>query len=350
LTEDPRKSRVRGRQSLSGGCWLSRLSRAVRSATLFGALPHPAGARFLGRGILRANPADARGCAVIRASGVRHAAEAWIWRALVRRLRPETVLDIGANYGEMTLLLPRSIHVHVFEPQQRVWPWLERSLQNRDRATLHRMALSDRDGSAVLHVPDLWSGTASLTGPIRHARFPDDKHEAVPCEVRRLDTLLPGLRGPLVFKIDVEGHELAVLQGMRGTLARAGAFAGLIECNHMHLASAGSSAAALADSLENAGAHVFHLNDGGTLVAGAPATASGDLIVTSDLATVHGLRLPWTLRRSSWSAPEWVRNTASVLPRWTRMLSSMRLGMRLPRTRDPGHDRAPARRFGPIIS
>jgi FkbM family methyltransferase len=126
-------------------------------------------------------------------------------------------LDVGSNRGLYTTHLRRCARaVHAFEPL----PHLARriALAYPD-VVVHPMALSDGQGLAQLRVPgrnyswatiegtNTWSGSSHVVTTVR-----------VPMDT--LDSL--GLRDVGFMKIDVEGHELAVLRGAEATLQREG--------------------------------------------------------------------------------------------------------------------------------
>lgn len=130
--------------------------------------------------------------------------------------RGKMAIDIGANFGPYTgtllALVPRVV---AFEPNPalaarlcRAWP----------SATVEQCALGDAPGEAMLHMPTNHHGTP-LTG---HASIADgmtwDKEIAFTVPVRTLDSF--DFRDVGFIKIDVEGHEQAVLRGARATIER----------------------------------------------------------------------------------------------------------------------------------
>jgi FkbM family methyltransferase len=139
-------------------------------------------------------------------------------------LRPGmTMVDAGAHVGQYTLLASAVVgpagRVVAFEPH----PVLNQVLRrNVIRAGCANVAVSPLalgraagTGTLVLHPPDNF-GASSLRPGDAAAHRP-----RVPVEVATLDEALDRLGVPAVdlAKIDVEGAELDVLDGARGTLA-----------------------------------------------------------------------------------------------------------------------------------
>lgn len=143
-----------------------------------------------------------------------------------RRLEPElrrlddfcprhgTALDIGAWYGPWSRALARRVdRVVAFEPNPAVADVLARTAP--PRVEVVRAAVTDRAGEETLWVPDTGMGTeavASLRPPTEQAAHAI----RVPCTT--IDQL--GIDDVTMIKLDVEGAELGVLRGARGTLAR----------------------------------------------------------------------------------------------------------------------------------
>jgi len=150
----------------------------------------------------------------------------------------DTVIDVGASFGIFTFELSRLVgpagRVHAIEPDPPSVARLEELRHTRPNITVHPLALSDRTGTATLHVPVVRGrrvGTlASLAVPSWHAGM---DHVASTVELMPLDSILPGEGRPVSFvKIDVEGHELAVLRGATATLRTRPAM--LIEIEQRH--------------------------------------------------------------------------------------------------------------------
>jgi FkbM family methyltransferase len=139
--------------------------------------------------------------------------------ALTRVLSAGTVFwDIGAHIGFFTILASRVIRsngrVHAFEPMPLNRRRLERTIElNRaDNVTVHGLAVSGMDGSAILHghqANAMWTLVAERG---------DANGVTVDC--RTIDTLAADLGDPAIIKIDVEGAELDVLRGGLATIQR----------------------------------------------------------------------------------------------------------------------------------
>lgn len=120
-------------------------------------------------------------------------------------------LDIGANIGLYALTVAHSglvPEIHAFEPDPRNYAQFLGNLylnHMTGRIHPHQLALSDKTGELRFHLsPDASTG---------HTRVANADEDAVVFKAERLDHVLP-VQGKKVFmKIDVEGHELAVLQG-----------------------------------------------------------------------------------------------------------------------------------------
>ncbi len=140
--------------------------------------------------------------------------------ALVRKqVSPgQTVLDIGANRGAYTYWLAKATgptgSVYAFEPQPELARYIEDSAQSfrLPNVKVVNTALSNENGMAELFRPDDHPlGGATLE------EIPGHPGTYMLIEKQRLDDFVaqtPDLPRPISFiKLDVQDHELRVLQG-----------------------------------------------------------------------------------------------------------------------------------------
>ncbi len=144
-------------------------------------------------------------------------------KEIIRAANLPIVLDIGANIGLYTVslgLLPEVAQVHAFEPVRANFNQLCGNifLNNLDgKVEAHRIAVGSSRSTAVIHVEPASTGRSRLDPAYSGDAEAFTHRETV--EVFRLDEFLP-ITGQRIFaKIDVEGHAVDALKGMRDLLA-----------------------------------------------------------------------------------------------------------------------------------
>lgn len=135
---------------------------------------------------------------------------------------PSLVYDVGAYTGVMSVLAALSnseTNIHLFEPIDRTVERAKINIRSNGigkQVKLHNKAVSDRGGSEKINLyrneDFLGTGNSIYNKDIEVV---DEK--TIQCVM--LDEHLPEL-SPTIVKIDVEGHELACLIGMKNTLRR----------------------------------------------------------------------------------------------------------------------------------
>jgi FkbM family methyltransferase len=308
---DCRKIKVYGRQLFR---FSHELALSFRNMILFRAFPTPDGAWFIGRGRLFVDLTDRRGLRVRRRIGVSSAPSTAIWQQMVKSAAWQTVLDIGANYGEMTLSVRYGScsTVYLFEANPYLKPYLARSIAaHRDsaRMQLYQCVVSDKEGRTKFTVDRKWSGTSSAMVPFRDPEGlfkggGEEIFEEVDLVACPIDVMLESRDvGPLVFKIDVEGYEFHVLRGMARTLAKASCFIGLVEVDTDRLAAAGEPAHELVPYLSQFGVVARIGRDGPPKVINPswrpPPAFHTDLLLASDPGLLSSFRLPYLVRGPS---------------------------------------------------
>ena len=175
------------------------------------------------------------------------------WRAWKTRLRDQrceiaalqvalkdggVAIDVGANKGSYVYWLAtwsRGAQVVAFEPQKKLAQYLTGALQRvgLQHARVENLAISDQVGEITLYVPgDADSPGASLERSVS---------EKTNCHEERVSMTTLDIyaqahcKGPVkALKIDVEGHEWAVLKGAAHIL-RTDKPLLIVECEERHL-------------------------------------------------------------------------------------------------------------------
>jgi FkbM family methyltransferase len=140
----------------------------------------------------------------------------------------EVVVDVGANFGLFARRLARLVghtgHVHLFEPHPDHQEQLRR-FGKSSQVTFMPVALSDHTGTGELRIPQLDGGSIESMATLEDDAPPGKGFDAsfgrVQIQVETFDRALASEPRPISFvKCDVEGHELAVLQGGSDRFAR----------------------------------------------------------------------------------------------------------------------------------
>lgn len=134
----------------------------------------------------------------------------------------EVAVDVGANIGHMTSVMAWRAGQHgkiiSIEPHPELFEELRfnisrwQNLMNAPDIVLHNLAVSDRTGLALLHVPQAFRANRGIAS-LLESSAQESSSETHSVNVTTLDALIPGIEKIGVLKIDVEGYELAVLRG-----------------------------------------------------------------------------------------------------------------------------------------
>ena len=163
-------------------------------------------------------------------------------RLIHRLLKPGSwFVDVGANLGYFTLLAAKwtapAGRIDAFEPDPINRQRLEEHLKENgllDRVRVHPIAASSQSGEVELTHPQS-AGTNHGMASIYKSLAGDGTTFKVP--TARLDELIEGT--PDLIKIDVEGAELSVIEGMEKFLGSANPPKLIIEHNPTSCAAAG---------------------------------------------------------------------------------------------------------------
>jgi len=134
---------------------------------------------------------------------------------------PWVIFDVGANVGGYSKMVIQALKpaghpfkIYAFEPARETFNVLQSSLSNSSEVILNSYALGENSGTAELYSDSALSGLASFYN--RDLAYIDsalDSRETV--KIKRLDEfcLENSIEQIDFLKMDVEGHELAVLTG-----------------------------------------------------------------------------------------------------------------------------------------
>ena len=125
----------------------------------------------------------------------------------------DVVLDVGANFGYYSVLfseLARDGVVHAFEPNPKCYDVLLRNTLLRKNVVLHKKAVSDSIGRTWFFNHRGYGAGGLMPREHMRSRFHVDTVTIDSFDFGRVDWV----------KIDVEGYEGEVLEGMRDTIDR----------------------------------------------------------------------------------------------------------------------------------
>lgn len=147
---------------------------------------------------------------------------------VLKQCRPASVLDIGAHQGQFALAARAvwpSAQIHSFEPQRGPAAKYLQVLGDDAATTLHPFAIAPTAGEAEIHVSARNDSSSLLPiAQLQNELFPGTAEVATQTIVMRpLAKVLKAsdLAVPLFIKIDVQGYEAQVLQGLGSALKHA---------------------------------------------------------------------------------------------------------------------------------
>jgi FkbM family methyltransferase len=187
--------------------------------------------------------------------------------ALIRRIMGQdmTLVDLGANIGYFSLVAAQTMggagRVYSFEPDPDTYNILERNVTANGFDNVIEAisaAIADHEGTATFHQYVNDAGSSSLT--LRELPIRD----SIMVEVTTLDLWAEARGWPDIdiVKMDIEGAEVAALNGMREVSSKNEGLRLIIEFNAEALGSASSGHEELFASLRELGfKKLFVIND-----------------------------------------------------------------------------------------
>ncbi len=169
-------------------------------------------------------------------------------------------IDVGAHYGFYDVLVGLSnpaCKIFAFEPIPENHVILRKNLAlNKVNATTYQAAVSDHEGTGIFQR----SEASDNSGFIANAAA--GVLGEIEVEVTRLDQLLPMIGdSPVLIKVDTDGYELKILEGMQGLLKKCVDIRLVIELNPRGLVTNGRHPEDLLDKLTSLGFDIFFIND-----------------------------------------------------------------------------------------
>ena len=135
--------------------------------------------------------------------------------------------DVGANVGlytwEVSKICPHR-KILAFEPDPENIKLLDQTVCESDlqNLTICKCALGDQNGDVLFFQDNLTSATGCVAG--KNApwvqKYLNSSANEIRVKINALDSVVSKENNPSLIKIDVEGHEVEVLQGGRNTLTK----------------------------------------------------------------------------------------------------------------------------------
>jgi FkbM family methyltransferase len=176
----------------------------------------------------------------------------------------DTFIDVGANFGWYTVIGAKAVgatgRVIAFEPVPRNLEFLRRNVAANEcnNTKIETMALSNKSGSVTIHLArDNLGGHTMIemaTGP--------DHSDKIEVRAMTLDEYLKADTGKIaLIKIDAEGAEGYILEGMRETLQKHPDMVIFMEFTPGALGQAGFDPEAMLRRFHDQGYDIRHFND-----------------------------------------------------------------------------------------
>lgn len=144
-------------------------------------------------------------------------------------VRPDmAVLDVGAHCGWFSAVCAAvGADVHAFEPNPRLQPFLRKNIflnagPRTPRCGVHACVLGDEDKVVPMRFPHWLAGGAGLHNSDQSHFLDSLLPETIDVPMTSVDAFVArrNLERVGIIKIDVEGHEEAVIRGARETIRR----------------------------------------------------------------------------------------------------------------------------------
>jgi FkbM family methyltransferase len=192
------------------------------------------------------------------------------------------ILDIGANIGYTASLFAHAADVdatvYAFEPEPFNFSLLKTAISRRRlerKVVAMHSAVGQSNGTIQLWINDHHHGDHRIATDLLRSNVATAQYVTVP--ITSIDTFLAGrisARPVSFIKIDVQGYELAVCQGMAATVAREPRCAVAIEYMPEAMTALGYDPHALLDWFSEGGFEMYSLGKRGHLSPGMSSELS----------------------------------------------------------------------------
>jgi FkbM family methyltransferase len=187
------------------------------------------------------------------------------------------VLDVGANIGYTAAVLARAAEsgrtIYAFEPEPFNFRILQQTSQKpefKGKIVPVQLAVGSEDGSIDLWINDRHHADHRIATKTFRSAHPGSKQVSV--SLSTIDSFLESRPGQVSFiKIDVQGYELAVCQGMQTTLRRNPDTAIVLEFMPSAMRELGFEPSHLIDFFVEREFKIYQVHPRGVLSQGMPA-------------------------------------------------------------------------------
>ncbi|MFT4415881.1 FkbM family methyltransferase [Fredinandcohnia humi] len=216
---------------------------------------------------LHINSRENRGRALLISNGITQLHVTSFWEKSIKEFSPTTVLDIGVNYGEclFSVSYPTDTKIYGIEANEQLMPFIEKSLachpNQRNITIIHAFASSQEKQTQEFYVDTNWSGTSS------GKQIYSETVEKYMVQTITVDSLFQThdlSHEKILFKIDVEGFEAFVLEGMKQVIQNCKDMLGIIEFDSVYIQNAGTDIDTFLDILSK-NFHVYIMESTGAI-------------------------------------------------------------------------------------
>jgi len=181
---------------------------------------------------------------------------------LLNFIKDDTLfIDVGAHYGYYTLLVGTSYtncRIMAFEPVPENCEILRQNIELNQlkNVEVHNTALSNKNENRKFNITEAAECSGFHEHPLTKVR------KVVELEAVTLDSLIKEVpKVPVIMKVDTEGHEICVLEGMDEILRKTSDVKLIVEFNPKCLRSAGYEPSDLLKKILQFGFEIYFVDD-----------------------------------------------------------------------------------------